>query len=482
MEKILDNSITETVVARNQGNNHEEEAVGNSLKADEFKSAIAEVNELRLENARLRVLLEQIRKDYNSLQTRFSNICQPDHKRSVSPTCTTENVAEEEYELVSLRLGRSPSRNEQYKKDDKRRHSCQSSDGLKLGLDYNNEVPKSDPMKLHTDPSPDKVLETKTVDARESGPASEVDRTMRRDDNEVSQPRPSVKRAGDDEVSQPNVKRARVSVRTKCDYPTINDGCQWRKYGQKISRGNPCPRSYYRCSVAPLCPVRKQVQRCVEDMSVLITTYEGTHNHSLPIEATAMASTTSAAASMLLSGSSSSQSANKDLRNLPNNSKTTPLYLSNPPSNSNPFPTITLDFTTFPTTSSFTSFNFPSNFQSNTRFLSNSLNFSSPEPDTLSKILGSGYVDYDCTTTLPYSKSLANIGSSNLGRPSPAQKQFDQPVLGKNNNSSSSSNKLKENSSQQALTETLTKAIASDPSFQSVLAAAISSMVGATKT
>ncbi|OIT40460.1 PREDICTED: probable WRKY transcription factor 72 [Nicotiana attenuata] len=480
MEKILDNSITETVVARNQGNNHEEEAVGNSLKDDEFKSAIAEVNELRLENSRLRTLLEQIQKNYSSLQTRFSNICQPDHKKSVSPTCTTENVAEEESELVSLRLGRSPSRNDQYKKDDKKRHSCQSSDGLKLGLDYNIEVSKSDPIKPNTDPSPDNMLlETKTVDAREtSRPTSEV---MRRGDYEVSQPNPSVKRASDDEVSQPNVKRARVSVRTKCDYPTINDGCQWRKYGQKISRGNPCPRSYYRCSVAPLCPVRKQVQRCVEDMSILITTYEGTHNHSLPIEATAMASTTSAAASMLLSGSSSSQSSN-DLRNLPNNSKTTPLYLSNSPSNSNPFPTITLDFTTFPTTSSFTSFNFPSNFQSNTGFLSNSFNFSSPEPDTLSKILGSGYVDYDSTTTLPYSKSLANIGSSNLGRPSPAQKQFDQPVLGKNNNSSSSSSKLKENSSQQALTETLTKAIASDPSFQSVLAAAISSMVGATKT
>nr|XP_016432253.1 PREDICTED: probable WRKY transcription factor 72 [Nicotiana tabacum] len=481
MEKKMDNSITEeAVVARNEGNNHEEEAVRKSLKDDEFKSAIAEVNELRLENARLRMLLEQVEEDYNSLQSRVSNISQPEFNQSASPTCTTENIIAEESELVSLRLGRSPSRIDQFKKDDKKRHSCHSSDGLKLGLDYNIAVSKSDPIKPNTDPSPDKVLETKTVDARESGPTSEIVKTMRRGDNEVSQPSPSVKRAGDDEVSQPNVKRARVSVRTKCDYPTINDGCQWRKYGQKISRGNPCPRSYYRCSVAPLCPVRKQVQRCVEDMSVLITTYEGTHNHSLPIEATAMASTTSAAASMLLSGSSSSQSANKDFRNLPNNSKSTPLYLSNSPSNSNPFPTITLDFTTFPTTSSFTSFNFPSNFQSNTGFLSNSLNFSSPESDTLSKILGSGYVDYDPTTSLPYSKSLTNIGSSNLGKPSPAPKQFDQPVLGKSKNSIS--NNLKEESSQQALTETLTKAIASDPSFQSVLAAAISSMVGATKT
>ncbi|XP_058781062.1 probable WRKY transcription factor 40 [Vicia villosa] len=76
-------------------------------------------------------------------------------------------------------------------------------------------------------------------------------------------------------------KISKVLVRTDASNPSlyVRDGYQWRKYGQKVTRDNPSPRAYFKCSFAPCCPVKKKVQRSVEDPNVLVTTYEGEHNH-----------------------------------------------------------------------------------------------------------------------------------------------------------------------------------------------------------
>ncbi|KAL9257565.1 WRKY transcription factor 72A-like protein [Drosera capensis] len=491
-----------------------------NLKQDEeLESAKAEMGEVMEENQRLRSYLEGIMKDYHALQMKFYEFARQDQpKPSINiPSIINTNTApqqaddRDEAELVSLSLGRSLSINSKNKStfsiSDKGKETSpitttmdetkEGSDSLALGLDSKYEASKGVMAAADTgaaiSSTENSLEEPKDEAAGETWPPSKMLKNVRSGDDDV--------------IQQPPVKKARVSVRARCDTPTMNDGCQWRKYGQKIAKGNPCPRAYYRCTVAPSCPVRKQVQRCADDMSILITTYEGAHNHPLPISATAMASTTSAAAYMLMSGLSTSPGLGSNLSNnttttapisttssiglhgmnfnLPDASRSKPFFLpttsSISPSPSHP--TITLDLTSSTSSSSAshligrpgTSSTFAPRYSpTNLTFNSSELTSSLPMTWPNGSLLSYNSHPYNNKNQLPYQSLLQTqdcSSMSNIGRHTQDSSIY-QSLLQKSGTMS--------NPSQTSLPDTIVaaaKALTSDPSFHSVLTAALSSFM-----
>ncbi|XP_048606518.1 probable WRKY transcription factor 10 isoform X1 [Brassica napus] len=91
-------------------------------------------------------------------------------------------------------------------------------------------------------------------------------------------------------VTRPKNKTQSVIIQVESveDYP--DDGFRWRKYGQKVVTGNANPRSDYRCTYTG-CEVKKLVEKSVDNVKLVVATYDGIHEHVPPPECISKSST-----------------------------------------------------------------------------------------------------------------------------------------------------------------------------------------------
>ncbi|KAJ0780760.1 putative transcription factor WRKY family [Helianthus annuus] len=76
-------------------------------------------------------------------------------------------------------------------------------------------------------------------------------------------------------------KKPKFIVHAAAETKVSSDSYKWRKYREKMVKGNPHPRNCYKCAFAG-CTVKKHMEKVVDGSSQVIITYKGLHNHDIP--------------------------------------------------------------------------------------------------------------------------------------------------------------------------------------------------------
>ncbi|XP_031121581.1 probable WRKY transcription factor 3 [Ipomoea triloba] len=160
--------------------------------------------------------------------------------------------------------------------------------GNQNGLQGSSELNLMDGVPFQSLPMKDQESSLATQEHMSGSSESEKvsDAEARMDGREDDDERESKRRATEGQIPEPvtshrTVTEPKIVVQTTSEVDLLEDGYRWRKYGQKVVKGNPFPRSYYKCTTAG-CNVRKHVERLASDPKAVITTYEGKHNHDVP--------------------------------------------------------------------------------------------------------------------------------------------------------------------------------------------------------
>ncbi|XP_050215979.1 probable WRKY transcription factor 32 [Mercurialis annua] len=127
-------------------------------------------------------------------------------------------------------------------------------------------------------------LESKVLDASQQKKNCGTAKTEA-NEKHGAKPRP-LKRIKESSVYPAPVLKAnkenKIILHAAADGSMSSDGFRWRKYGQKMVKGNSFLRSYYRCSSAG-CPSRKHVETASDDATTITVKYEGKHDHDMPV-------------------------------------------------------------------------------------------------------------------------------------------------------------------------------------------------------